>query len=591
VSSQVATLQRQAQTTLSTALRRQGQARAFWEDSSPRARTTVQMTALLVTVGVAYNYSLTTLWQLADLNSPLAYVGLVPLISLLLAAVHRHPRKPEPAIHDRQTDYIIGIPLMGIALLVNALLPAKLSAMFWVWRIDLLTMPLFVAGAVAVIFGVRVLWRQKLAVGFLFLAWTFPYTSVLLGLLNAFTSATAFFIAHLLSAFHIAKPVPGLANAVFSVVHNGHPFNLSVVSVCSGVNSVVGFLLVGSAFAGIVRGPLVRKLGWLLCGMVLLWTINLVRILVIFWTGQHFGENLAINILHPYIGLFTFTAGVGIMILCMKPFGLRIPFTLAEPGPISLPADGHSPPDRTTPNAVPKVYAAIAVVLAASILVGLSNADLKSYNLVANVAGQSKLVSLIVAPVTPAGWTSRFAARFNWAEPLFGEDSTWNRYDLYPVGGGDLRAQTDVVADVIDTPDLQAFSAFGIEQCYEFHGYSLADVSQVTLGGGVTGQSLAYTSSQYGSWSIVYWILPVNSGSKTDYERVVLYVRNQKGLVAPATKGEQPDIKNLAGNLSVNDPNERVLLQNRAYLVAYAQQLIRVQAGHSAQSVAQRTSA
>ena len=62
--------------------------------------------------------------------------------------------------------------------------------MFWVWRIDLLTLPVFVAGAVAIIFGVRVLWRQKLAVGYLFLGWPYPYSSVLLRVLDAFTTAT-----------------------------------------------------------------------------------------------------------------------------------------------------------------------------------------------------------------------------------------------------------------------------------------------------------------------------------------------------------------------------------------------------------------
>ncbi len=62
--------------------------------------------------------------------------------------------------------------------------------MFWVWRIDLLTLPVFVAGAVAIIFGVRVLWRQKLAIGYLFLGWPYPYSSVLLRVLDAFTTAT-----------------------------------------------------------------------------------------------------------------------------------------------------------------------------------------------------------------------------------------------------------------------------------------------------------------------------------------------------------------------------------------------------------------
>ena len=43
------------------------------------------MGALFAVVVIAYSYSLTTLLQLADLNTPLAYVSLVPIISLVLA--------------------------------------------------------------------------------------------------------------------------------------------------------------------------------------------------------------------------------------------------------------------------------------------------------------------------------------------------------------------------------------------------------------------------------------------------------------------------------------------------------------------------
>ena len=273
---------------------------------------------------IAYSYSLTTLLQLADLNTPLAYVSLVPLISLMLAVVYSRPRRAEPAIHDRQTDYIIGIPLMVVALLINRLLPAKWSAMFWVWRMDLFTLPFFVAGAVAVIFGVRVLWRQKWSIGFLLLAWTWPWSNVLLGLLNAFTSATLFAMNRIVNVTHLATLDGPLSGGVFSVVTTTESFSLSVVSACSGVSSVVGFLLVGTAFLFVVRGPLLRKALWLVGGMLLLWTINLGRITLIFWAGEKYGEHFAIDVLHPFIGLVTFSLGVGIMILCIKPLGLRL---------------------------------------------------------------------------------------------------------------------------------------------------------------------------------------------------------------------------------------------------------------------------
>ncbi len=526
------------------------------------------MLALIGVVIIAYSYSLTTLWQLADLNTPLAYVSLVPIISLILAAVNSHPKRPEPSIHDRQTDYIIGVPLMAGALCVNLFLPNKLSAMFWVWRIDLFTLPFFVAGAVAVIFGVRVLWRQKVAVAFLFLAWTYPYTSVLLGVLNAFTTATLAAMTKILTVVHVATPDGGANNAIFTVVHDGHSFNLSVISACSGVSSVVGFLLVGAAFASIIRGPLIRKILWLLGGMVLLWVLNLGRLVLVFWAGQQYGEHFAIGVLHPYIGLVLFALGVTAMLLCARPLGLRIGMEGRAPDPVaSQPPEDRQKGKRNLP--VPKVFLAVSLVLVFAILVGVSNVGLETYNLVADVSGSPKVISFIDDPVTPVGWTSRYEATFSWAAPLFGENSVWNRYELYPSIGGDLRARTDVVADVIDTPDLESFAAFGVEQCYQFHGYSLSNVTQVSLTGGITGQALSYTSQQYGSWSIVYWILPVKRDGSTVYERVVLYVQNLHGVIAEDPSGGQAGVREAGLNGSDNT-QQVVLLQNQNFLVDYA---------------------
>jgi exosortase/archaeosortase family protein len=549
------------------------------------------MGALVAVTVIAYSYSLTTLVQLSGLNSPLAYVSLVPLMALILAAVHSRPSQPEPSIHDRQTDYIIGVPLMLAALCVNLFLPSKLSAMFWVWRIDLLTLPFFVAGAVAVIFGLRVLWRQKVAVAFLLLAWPYPYTSILLGVLNAFTTATLFGITEILRVVHVATPTGGLNNTIFTVVHNGHRFNLSVISACSGVSGVVGFFLVGTAFAAVIRGSLVRKVLWLVGGMALLWILNLGRLTLVFWAGQQFGEHFAIDVLHPYIGLFLFSLGVAIMILGIRPMGLRIGNEGRAPVASEAEAETPQSPDRGRWHdlPVPHVYLAASIVLVIAIILGIGNVDLQSYNLVADVSGSPKVLSFIDDPVTPIGWTSRYEATFQWAAPLFGEQSVWNRYELYPGVGGDLQARTQVIADVVDTPDLQTFAAFGVEQCYQFHGYSLNNVSQVSLPGGITGQSLAYNSQQFGSWTIVYWILPVKRGSSTVYERVVLYVQNRSGVVAAATRGDQAGIRNQAGVLGSNNSKQVVVLQNRDFLEAYAREMISDQANQSSAVFAHHT--
>ena len=289
--------------------------------------------------------------------------------------------------------------------------------------------------------------------------------------------------------------------------------------------------------------------------------------------------------LHPYIGLVLFTLGVAVMILCIRPMGLRIGnhdggSTVGERRSPATSRDLGEGDKRNL--AVPKVYLAVTLVLLLGIITGFSNVGLQTYNLVADVSGAPKVISFINDPVTPVGWTARYQTTFKWAAPLFGEDSVWNRYELYPGVGGDLQARTDIVADVIDTPDLQTFAAFGVEQCYQFHGYSLANVTQMPLAGGITGQSLAYTSQQFGSWTIVYWILPVKRGASTVYERVVLYVQNQHGLIAQATNGQQAGIRNQAGVLGSNNNKQVVPLQNQDFLVAYAKEMIRDQASRSA---------
>ena len=191
-----------------------------------------------------------------------------------------------------------------------------------------------------------------MAVAFLFLAWPYPYQKYLLGILNAFTDLTLIGMQKIAVFTHLAKPSGSLDNTLFVVTHHGSTFALSVVSACSGVNGIVGFLLVGSAFAAIVKGPIVRKILWLLGGMGPAWAINLGRITFIFFAGKEWGEPVAIHVFHPFVGLVTFSLGVVVMLLLIKPLGMRITVgeNRAEPdspsvGPMPVPSlFGDAPP-------------------------------------------------------------------------------------------------------------------------------------------------------------------------------------------------------------------------------------------------------
>src|SRR4029077_14046127 len=83
-----------------------------WRRTPPRTKTAARVGAVLAMVLGAYHYSLLSLVQTLGLETPLAYVGLVPLIALALGAIRARTARPHLAIYDRQVDYIVGVPLL-----------------------------------------------------------------------------------------------------------------------------------------------------------------------------------------------------------------------------------------------------------------------------------------------------------------------------------------------------------------------------------------------------------------------------------------------------------------------------------------------
>jgi len=524
-----------------------------------------KIVALVGLVCLAYHYSLLSLLQTIGLDTPLAYVGLVPLIAAGLAWVNRKPRRLEPPIHDRQLDYIIGLSLVATAVVAAVVLPARMGDMYWVNRVDLLFLPVFVAGATVLLFGVRVAWRQKVALGYLFLGWPWIYSTVLLGTLGGFTSFTLKGLNATLRVVHVAQAVPSSAG-LYQVVHDGRVFPISVVTACSGVDGMVGFFLIGAALAAIVSGSIIRKMLWLATGLVLLWITNLLRLLLIFWTGEKAGERVALGILHPVAGVIMFCVGVALMALLMRPFGLNRVVAAA-------PSKAHA---KASVNAAPRVFAALGVLLVSAVILSVNDSSLKSYNLVAGATGEPKIGSFLADPADPVGWTATFENEYTINKPLFGEDSRWFRY-LYaptPNSSTDLHSTLPVTADVIDAGSLSGFNAYGVTACYSFHGYTLRDVTTVNLGDGIKGQALSYSGgSSNQNWSIVYWIVPVATGSGTRFERVILYLQNTPAgtvSLAPHTDGAAQLTSVAKGIGSVQGR----LLTNQTFLLAFARQVI-----------------
>ncbi len=553
-----------------------------WDSTSALTKTRLKVALLVVVVVAAYHYSLSSLLQTVGFDTPLAYIGLVPVLAAGLAWIRRHPRASEPAIHDRQLDYILGVPLVAGAMVMAFVLPGHLGDIYWVNRVDLVSLPIFVAGVVTLLFGTRVLWRQKAAVLYLFLAWPWPYTTILLGALGGFTNLTVNGAKEVLHFAPVAKTLPGASNnGVFMVSHHGQSFPVSVVTACSGVDGMVGFLLVGAGFATLVAGPFVRKILWLAMGLVLLWATNLLRLILIFWVGHRYGEKLAIGVLHPVAGLVIFCLGVLLMLALLRPFGLRLADFGGGPrrqdgtgsDPYQHPTRGPSSPRP----AAPRVFLAGALVAIAGLLLAMNNSSLASFDPVASAAGEPKLTSYIADPASPPGWEPGYVTQFQQNKPFFGASSIWDRYAYGESAGhipSDLTSSLPVTADVINAGGLSGFEQYGVTACYSFHGYTLRDVAKVALGNGISGQAMSFSSTNgLEDWTIVYWIWPVKMASGTRYERIILYLQNTANatVIAPLSVS---GISHSSNALKPTSAVDRRLLTNRAFLVEFARQLI-----------------
>ena len=537
-------------------------------DWRPWVRPAVALTLIVV----AYHTSLTTLFESMRLDTPLAHLALVPLIALALAAVHRRA-DAGPPIHDRQLDWIVGLALAGTAAAANVVLPARLSTQFWELRIDLLTLPVFTAGVVTLLFGIRTLWRHRVAVLFLFLAWPYPYSRVLDRWLGSFTQGTVWALNETLHHIPIATQVSA-SSSLFQVVGpQKAPIQMSIASACSGANGLVGFLLVAGAFVLVVDGSRLRKATWLLSGALLVWLLNIFRILIIFWAAKHWGESVAIDGFHPYMGLVVFNIGVLIMVLMMKPF--RLAFRIPKP------ANGESP---TRDGSLHSSFGALACVGVLALGVGVYNSDLQAYDRVANSFGEPRLTSFENSRETPAGWALNDGPTYDWAKRFFGSSSTWHRFQ-YTMKSSQaaLTANVPITVDVIDTSDRAALVAYGIEDCYSFHGYSIQGRQSVDLGAGVTGNVLTWSSSKAKTtWTTLFWQWPIKTATGTRYERVTLVMNDQPNNVftsPPVTTDSSRQLQ-----LDINDvlrgvgsPEDRArLLQTRQFMIGFARSMIQL---------------
>jgi exosortase/archaeosortase family protein len=490
--------------------------RAEWAHLWPAA-------ALVITVVAAYHFTLKTIFDYLWLDTPLAYLPLLPICAVGIAWVvaRRYRGTPAPT-RDRHIELAVGIPLLLVAAALVTIVPAAASTYYWTDRPDVLSLGFFAAGMTVLVFGTTWFWRVRGAFVFLFLTWPALYLHVLAGVLQTFTNGTNATLAAIVGHLPLGVTADVASGNVTVPQSSGLPLLINVGSACSGANSVLGFALIGAALLTLYRGGAGRKILWLVAGMVLAFTLNVGRLVSILLLARVGQPAFALGGYHAVIGLILFAVDMLVMSLLLRPFGLELRSAADDAG------------RREVKWRMPTVwgwrsFAAAGALVAATVFIAVANADLSTYAAFADGNG-APTVTTFGPSFAARGWSIYHEENFPWGTQYFGESSSFDRYIVEGPGTG------VIYADVVLTDSQGTLDAYNLQNCFLFHNDDISTSQRMDLGNGVTGLLLNYADpSTHSRWASVSWAWPVHYKSQTYYERIELTSSPQEVTANPGS--------------------------------------------------------
>lgn len=165
------------------------------------------------------------------------------------------------------------------------------------------TLPLFTAGLCLILFNPETLRHLAFPLAFLFFLMP-PPSEILyaagstLQVLSAEASNAIVNAVGILSTITTEYGNP----TIIITRRDGTPLDFTVDIACSGIYSLIGFLIFAVFIAYIIRDKPWKKLALFLIGLSLIYTLNITRITTILLIGYQYGEEKALQIFHLLSG-------------------------------------------------------------------------------------------------------------------------------------------------------------------------------------------------------------------------------------------------------------------------------------------------
>ena len=452
-------------------------------------RVVLAMTAIVV----AYFASLRSLLGAWSPAEPASVACIVPILAIPLFVAYSRRTADEPEIYDRDVDYVVGITLLCAALALLGPVRRHMGLAFWVHRADLLSLPIFVAGVAAILFGTRLAWRVRVPLLVLLLAWP------------PITRATATALAAGIEPV-VVRSVYALASGAGSarIVPSGVFAGQAVLSVKPAV-FVTAVLMLAAVLALTIglacrtRTPR-RCIAFVVASCALAFGEGMFLLASVVYALHSGDAPLARTLTSSgaVAAAALLAVAAASLLLVVAP---RVRHGYAASGRIGAPLAGIR-----VASAVLAIGAAGAAVSTAPIGPALDLAD---------ALGRPR-VTPVVATNVAVGYRLVGVG----AERHSSVASSARRYVVLPDTPRG-RSADDPQVDVFPTASPGAGAVRALRRAYALRAYPRVRATRIDLEHGVTAEQVTFSEVGQRQWSAITWVWPVRDDS-AQFERVLV---------------------------------------------------------------------
>lgn len=310
----------------------------------------LKASAIGVAVAALFYQDLSIIFNDALRDEATSHILVIPFIFAYLIYRKRKMLRAvipfERADQPKQTKHLAAVS--GILLSATAIILYWYGSFtFTPLEYHILTLPIFAAGLLLILFNPQTL--RQLAFPIAFLIFLTPPPSEILYSLGSTLSVIGSEASNaIVSLLGIPSKISGeYGNPTIIITRPDQTtIGFTVDIACSGIYSLIGFLIFAAFIAYIARDKLWKKAAIFLLGLPLIYLLNIIRITIILLIGYQFGEELALQVFHLIGGwILIFLGTLLLLTISEKAFKTQI-FTKTLP-PAPCPECNPNPSNPT----------------------------------------------------------------------------------------------------------------------------------------------------------------------------------------------------------------------------------------------------